>query len=343
MTVKHRPLVEITKWRVREFLREPEALFWVFAFPIILAVALGIAFKDRGSPRVRILVEDAPGAEELAATLARESRLEVRIADAEEAGHALRTGRTPLVVQPGVPITFRYDSTRQESFVARLVTERALHPPPVGIEGVREIHSSEPGARYIDFLIPGLLGMNIMGTGIWGVGFGIVQTRSRRLLKRFAASPMRKTDYLLGQVLARLVFLLFEVVAVLGFGYFAFGVPFQGSALGVLVIIALGAMTFAGLGLLVASRVRTIEGASGLMNLVMMPMWIVSGVFFSYSNFPEVAHPYIQVLPLTALNDSLRAILLDGAPVLSQGLELGVMGAWGLVSFGAALAIFRWT
>jgi ABC-2 type transport system permease protein len=343
VTARYDALIEVTKWRVREFMREPEALFWVFAFPLILSVALGIAFKDRGPPRVRILVESGPGAEQLADSLSRDSRLEARVADPEEARQALRTGRTPLVVQPGDPVTFRFDSTRQESLVARLVTERALFRREEASESIREIHSSEPGARYIDFLIPGLLGMNIMGTGIWGVGFGIVQTRSRRLLKRFAASPMRKSDYLLGQVFARLVFLAFETATVLSFGHFVFGVPFKGSIVGVLITVVLGAMTFAGLGLLIASRVRTIEGASGLMNVVMMPMWIVSGVFFAYSNFPEGAQPFIRALPLTALNDSLRAILLDGSSLLSQVPSLGVMMAWGLASFGTALAIFRWT
>jgi ABC-type multidrug transport system permease subunit len=337
-------LLELTKWRLREFMREPEAIFWVFAFPIILALALGIAFQDRGVARVTVVVQEGPGSEELVGALGESSRLAARAAPRAEAEQALRTGETPLVVVPGTPVIFQFDSTRTESMLARVLAENALQQAAgrQDVAEIRERHQSEPGARYIDFLIPGLLGMNIMGTGIWGVGFGIVQTRNRNLLKRFVASPMPKSHYLLGQILARMVFLVFEVGAVLLFGYFAFGVPFRGSVFTVALLVAIGALTFAGVGLLVASRVRTLEGVSGLMNVVMLPMWIFSGVFFSAANFPDVIQPAIHVLPLTALIDALRSVLLEGASLASATPELGVMSVWMVVSFGVALKIFRW-
>lgn len=337
-------LAELTKWRVREFLREPEAIFWVFAFPLILAMALGIAFKDRGIPVTRIAVEAGPGADSLAGVLKGAPHLAAEVLDSADAAVALRTGRVGLVVAPTTPIAFRFDSTREESMVARLLANDVLQrsagrtdPRPI-----REVHSAERGARYIDFLLPGLLGMNIMGTGFWGVGFGIVNARSRGLLKRFIASPMRRGHYLLGQMLARMVFLTLEVTVLVLFGVIVFDVPFQGSVVTFALLIALGGMTFAGLGLLVGSRARTLEGVSGLMNLAMMPMWILSGVFFSSSNFPDVAQPFIRSLPLTALNDALRAVMLDGAGLPATLGWAALMAIWMVGSFVVALRIFRW-
>ena len=205
---------------------------------------------------------------------------------------------------------------------------------------VREM--SEKGSRYIDFLIPGLLGMNLMGTGMWGIGFYIVSARSRRLLKRLIATPMKRTHYLVSQMTGRLVFLIFEVGVLLVFAHLVFDVPLRGSLAAVALVSALGALTFGGLGLLVAARPRTVEGVSGLMNLVMMPMWIASGTFFSTSRFPDVMQPVVQALPLTAVNDALRAVMLDGASLARVLPELAIAGVWGLVAFVAALALFRW-
>jgi ABC-type multidrug transport system permease subunit len=337
-------LWQLTLWRYRAFIREPEALFWVFAFPVLLALALGIAFKNRAPDVVRVAVEDEDGGAELAQVLDRRSAIEAVVLPPGEAHARLRTGRVALVVGPGDPVTFKYDSTRTESGLARLLVDDALQEA-AGRHDVRAIRNetvTEPGARYIDFLIPGLLGLNIMGTGMWGVGFGVVRTRTDKLLKRLLASPMRKSEFLLSQILARLAFLVPEVGAVLGFGYLAFGVPVRGSLVGILAIVVLGAMAFSGLGLLVASRAKTIEGVSGLMNLVMVPMWIGSGVFFAYSHFPASVQPVLKALPLTALNDALRAVMLDGSSLLASAAPVGVMATWGLITFAVALWIFRW-
>jgi ABC-type multidrug transport system permease subunit len=203
--------------------------------------------------------------------------------------------------------------------------------------------SSEPGARYIDFLIPGLLGMNLMNSGMWGVGFALVDMRQRKLLKRFVATPMRRSDFLLALTSSRLVLMVVELGLLLGFGIFVFHMRVTGSWLAIVLLSALGAATFGGLGLLTASRAQKIESVSGLINLVMMPMWIFSGVFFSYERFPAVVHPLIRALPLTALNDALRATILEGAPLAAQAGRLAVLAAWTVISFLLALAWFRWT
>jgi ABC-type multidrug transport system permease subunit len=338
------PLFQLTLWRLREFLREPEAVFWVFAFPVVLALALGLAFRNKGPEQVQVGVVEGAGAAGTSAALEAHPSLVPHVLDPVEAARQLRTGRVSIVVLPGDPVVIRFDSARAESQLARIAVTDALQEAAGrrDVAEIREQRVTDVGSRYIDFLIPGLLGMNIMGTGMWGVGFAVVKARSGRLLKRFLASPMLRSHYLLSHMLARLVFLGLEVGALLLFAGLVFGVPVRGSWITLSLVVLLGATSFSGLGLLVASRARTIEGVSGLMNLVMVPMWILSGVFFSSANFPDVMQPIIKALPLTALNDALRAVMIDGAPLTSSLALLGIVAAWGAVAFGTALRIFRW-
>jgi ABC-2 type transport system permease protein len=352
---RYSPLWQLITCRVKEFVREPEAMFWVFAFPVLLAIALGLAFREKPPDRIPVAVVDdaatvtagaavTADAARLAAALGRAPELLVRVVPAEEGRRALRTGKVSLLVVPGTPPAFRFDETRPDSRIARLAAADALEhaagridPVPIGAEKV-----TEKGARYIDFLIPGLLGLNLMGTGIWSLAFSITTARSRRVLKRLVATPMRKSQYLLSQVLGRLVFLLPEIAVLLGSGWLLFGVAVHGSLAAVLLLCLLSAMAFAGIGLLVASRVRTVEGVSGLANLVMMPMWLVSGSFFSAERFPDRLQPLVRALPLTAVNDALRALITDGQPLWRVWPQLAVIAAWGLASFLVALRIFRW-
>jgi ABC-type multidrug transport system permease subunit len=201
---------------------------------------------------------------------------------------------------------------------------------------------TEPGARYVDFLVPGLLGMNLMGTGMWGIGFSLVVARNGNLLKRLVASPARRSHLLAAQVISRLIFLVPEAGTLLLFANLVLGVPLRGSLILLAGVSILGALAFSGLGLLAAARPRTIEGISGIMNLVMVPMWIFSGIFFSTDRFPAAMQPFVHALPLTALNDALRAIMLDGSGISTVGPELLLLAAWGVISFGVALKIFRW-
>ena len=330
--------------RMREFYREPEAVFWVFGFPIVLAFALGLAFRNTGPGKLQIGVVAGPGDSALTTTLDASPRLVATVLDTATARLRLKTGRVALLVIPGEPVVYRYDSTRTESGLARLEVDDVLQRSRgrKDLVQVRDDRAVAPGSRYIDFLIPGLLGMNLLGSGIWGVGFSVVQARQRKLLKRYMATPMRKSHYLLSFILSRLVFLIVEVVALVGFGWLLFGVAVRGSFASLAGITVLGSFAFAGLGLLVASRAKTIEGVSGLMNLVMLPMWILSGTFFSYSRFPNAMIPFVKALPLTALNDSLRAVMIDGSSVTTLGVPLAIVTVWGAVSFVVALKIFRW-
>jgi ABC-2 type transport system permease protein len=341
------PLLQLTITKVRDFAREPEALFWVFAFPLLLALALGLAFRDKPPDRTAVGVLSGPAAAPTAAALALAPGLSPRLLDAAAARQALRTGRISLLIEPAAPpqaVTFRYDPTRPEargaSLEARDALERAAGRRDVVT--VRTEHVAEKGARYIDFLIPGLLGMNLMGTGIWSLAFSITVARQRHLLKRLIATPMRRSDYLLAQIFGRLFFLVPEVLVLIGVGWWGFGVAVHGSLLLLIATCLVAAMSFCGLGLLIASRVRTIEGASGWANLVMMPMWLLSGVFFSSERFPDRLQPIIHALPLTALNDALRAIINDGSSLAAVSPQIAIMLAWGTASFLLALRLFRW-
>ena len=339
-----RPVLELTLSRFREQLRQPEVLFWVFGFPLLLAVALGLAFRNRPADVIRVAVEEGPGAAQLAAALADAPALAAETLPVAEATERLRTGAVAVVVVPGDPIAYRFDPTRQESRIARLAVDDALQRA-LGREDVRATTDevvTERGARYIDFLIPGLLGLNLMSTGMWGLGYAVVDARRRKLMKRLMASPMRRSQYLLSFLAARLVMLGPEVVILLGFGALVFGVPVRGSLLALALVVLVGSLCFAGLGLLTASRAQTVEAVSGLMNLVMLPMWVLSGVFFSTANFPGVMQPFIRVLPLTALNEALRGVMLEGTSLVALAAPVGICVAWGGVSFVLALRIFRW-
>ncbi len=341
------PLVQLTRVRYREFFREPEAVFWVFIFPVLLAAGLGIAFRNRAADRTSVAVVAVDSsASRVAQSLRATEGLDVSLLSEPAAAEALRTGEVSLVVVPGSDrrVEYRYDDTRPESRIARMAVDDALQRGAGRRDrvqvGERLVH--ERGSRYIDFLVPGLLGMNLMGSGIWGVGFAIVDARKKRLLKRLIATPMSRPQFLASFVLSRLTLLVIEVGLLLGFGALVFGVPLRGSLLVLVTICLLSSLAFTSLGLLVASRVQTMEGASGLMNLVMLPMWIFSGVFFSATRFPDSIQPFIQVLPLTAVVDALRANILRGVGWGGIAPEMAVILGWLGVSFLLALKLFRW-
>jgi len=341
------PLLELTATRVREFLREKEAVFWVFIFPVLMTFALGVAFRNTAPDKTPVAIEATADAKanELAQTLSSSPDITATVMSANEAAQALRSGKVSIVIKPqNESFEYRFDPTRPESRTARLMVDDALQRGKGRADVVKSSDEkiTEPGARYVDFLVPGLIGMNLMGSGLWGLGFTVVIARSRKILKRFAATPMRRSHYLFSFMLSRLVFLVLEVGAVVVFAWLVFNFTVRGSWLTLVLVTMLGGFTFSGLGLLVAARPTTIEGVSGLMNFIMLPMWLLSGTFFSSERFPAVLQPFIKALPLTALNTVLRSVMNEGAALSSNWAPISIMIAWCLISFVVALKIFKW-
>jgi len=348
-------LKQLTLARFREFTREPEAMFWTFVFPLLLAAGLAIAFRDKAPEQsvVAVVMPTLPDsaarrvdAALAAASSGRDAPLRARRISADSAEEVLRTGTAALVVlpMPDGSVEYRFDAARPEGRAARQLADDLLQRARgrADVLPYRDVTIRERGSRYIDFFLPGLLAMNIMGSSIWSLAFAIVTQRNKKLLKRLAATPMSRLEYLLSFVLSRLVFLGLELLVLLGFGVWVLDVPIRG-AIGSLVVMAfIGAAAFGAIGLLVSSRSRTVEGVSGLTNFVMLPMWIFSGVFFSSSNFPAVIQPVVQALPLTALVNGMRAIMLQGASLVAVAPQLGILAVYLVVSLAVALKIFRW-
>jgi ABC-2 type transport system permease protein len=354
------PLWQLTLMRWRIFAREPSAVFWTYGFPVVLALALGVAFRNRPPEPVEVAVESSPGCELWRQALSTNSQVHVRSLGPQQARQALRSGKVAVVVgKPEAAVAstsattqantqplrfYLYDPTRPESRMARAIVDDALQqadgradPTPVRDELI-----TEPGSRYIDFLIPGLLGFNLMSSGLWGIGFVIVEMRVRKLIKRMMATPMSRTHFLLSFVLVRAIFLLGELPILLCFAHWVFAVPIRGSIPLIVGLSALGSLMFAGMGLLLGSRAQNTHTVAGLVNMVILPMMVTSGVFFSAARFPEVLQPIIRLLPLTALIEAIRTVMLDGVGLAAVAAQIGIMLAWGLISFVLALRIFRW-
>lgn len=334
-------LYQLTVTRFRLFFREPEAIFWIFIFPILLALGLGIAFRNRPADILRV----AATTTQLTEALNRDKGLSATTLDEATGNHDLAIGRILLlVIQKPNGVIYAYDNTNPDGRTARLLADRAIQTAGGQLQAVtvqtRLIH--EAGSRYIDFVVPGLLGMNLLGSAVWGLGFAIVEARQKKLLKRLVASPMPRWQYLAAFILSRLLLLVIEVIAFLGFARLVFGVPFRGSLWQLGLICVLSSLSFSALGLLISSRARTMEAASGLMNLAMLPMWILSGIFFSADRFPAAVQPFVRALPLTASIDALRANMLQGISLNHLIAPIAILFAWLVVPFLTALGIFRW-
>ena len=334
-------LFQLTSMRFRLFLREPEAIFWTFLFPILLAMGLGIAFRNRPEDVLQVGATTA----QLTQALAGDKGLTAATMDEAAGTRALATGNILLLaIQRPEGIEYKFDDTNPDARTARLVADRAIQTAAGRHEAVRAedqlVH--ETGARYIDFVVPGLLGMNLMGSAMWGLGFAIVDARQKKLLKRMVASPMPRWQFLASFLLSRLLLLIVEVVVFLGFSRLVFGVPFRGALWELALLCVLTSLSFSAIGLLVSSRAKTMEAVSGLMNLVMLPMWILSGIFFSATRFPAVIQPLVRALPLTAAIDALRGNMLQGMSLGQLAAPVAILLVWAAAAFAVSLRIFRW-
>lgn len=345
-------ITELALARFRLFYREPGTMFWTFGFPLVLSLVLGIAFRNRDPEPVVVAVESSSDrtlarAERAKEILTKADDVKVEVLPPDEANAALRTGKVSLVVVPeegAGGYAYRYDPTRPESRLARSVTDDVLQRGAGREDAYAPVVKivTEPGSRYIDFLIPGLVGLGLMSTGLWGIGFSLAEMRTKKLIKRLTATPMRRSDFLLSFLLVRAVLLPIELAPLLVFARLVFHVGVHGSVLTFGLVALVGGLTFAGMGLLLACRAENPQIVSGLINVVSFPMYLGSGVFFSASRFPDAVQPLIRFMPLTALNDALRAVMIDGAPLSAVAGKVGLCAASGLVSFVLAIRFFKW-
>lgn len=344
MSREDNPLVELIKARLREFMREPGYVFWVFGFPLLLAVGLGLAFRDKQPEPPRVAIVTGTNPARAAALLESKSVVAERLPRAQAERALARTKVDLLVDATTEEVTLRFDPTQERSRLARVVVEDLLERAAGRTDRLKKKDElvSEVGSRYVDFLLPGLIGLNLMGSSMWGIGFNLVLARKRRLLRRYAVTPMRRTHFLLAYFFSRCIFLALELALLIGFGKLIFGTHIRGNPLDVVVIGFVGAAAFAAISLVVGARLDNTEVANGWMNFFMLPMWILSGSFFSYERFPEWLRTPIRTLPLTAVNDALRAVYNDGASLVGVGFELSVLVAWSVLGFAVALRTFRW-
>jgi ABC-2 type transport system permease protein len=340
------PLRELINARIREFLREPGYVFWVFGFPLLMAIGLGLAFRSKAPEPPRIAVTLAVG-EQTASALAKSPRLHVERLSRADAERSLARTKVDLVVdqlEPSQPLLFKLDAAQEKSQLARAVTEDVLERAAgrTNTLTIQDQQVKKTGSRYVDFLVPGLIGLNLMGSSMWGIGFNLVLARKRKLLRRYAVTPMRRSHFLLSYFFSRSLFLVMELAVLIGFGRLVFGTHIQGSIPALLVASVLGASAFAAIGFLIGARLTSTEVAGGWMNFVQLPMWLLSGSFFSYERFPAWLQLPIRFLPLTAANDALRRVYNEAGGFSAIGFELGVLLLWSVVGFAVAIRAFRW-
>jgi len=345
-------LAQLIGCHVKAYLREPEAVFWTYGFPILMVLGLGLAFRNPAQVEYRFAFVESEPALELSrqiptGTDSDGESFRFDLVARAEGLEQLRRNRIAILVEVTAEssLVYHFDDANPDSRTARLAVDNLLQSLLGRRDAatVREERVDTPGSRYVDFLVPGLIGMNLMGGGIWGVGFVLVDMRVKKLLKRLIGTPMPRYQLLLSLVGSRGIFFLPEGFVLVVAAYLIFQVPILGSVFSLAVMMLVGALCFTGLGLLIASRARRLEVVSGLMNVVMLPMWLCSGIFFSAERFPDWMQPAVQILPLTQLINALRAIMLDGASLQQQLLPLAVLAAWGGISFLLAFFWFRWS
>lgn len=335
-----RQFAQLVRYRLLRILRDREYLIWGFVFPTIMASVLALAFRPSPLEPVRVVVVEAAGADALEQRLRGASELVLERATEADALAKLARGTAGVVVRPGEPPTVLEAPAREDSRAGRLLVERALSGAPTAVLERREVE--QPGARYVDFLIPGLLALTLMMNSLNQVGLSLAEMKRGKLLKRLAASPLSRAQFYLSLALARLVVALFECSFFLLLGRLAFGVPIQGSLVEIVAFALVASGSFAMISLVMGLLAKTFETYSGLNSLFTTPMVVASGVFFSSEKFPQLVQPLLKVLPLTALADGLRALILEGRPLTSLWFELAVLAVWGLVPYLLSLRALKW-
>ncbi|PJZ40993.1 ABC transporter permease [Leptospira kmetyi] len=360
-------IFQLVSIQLKEFYREPGILFWAFVFPIAMAGVLGIAFKNRGSEEVKIaILENSYQIEELKKILDSSSieksdsnqsndktattnpgslpSLKFLILSKQDAIRDLKRGKLNVIVERthDGKIHFSFDSDNPNGQRDYLLILAKIRSGKTDLESQVDRLDSK-GTRYIDYLVPGMLAMGVMNSCLWGVGWNLIEMRMKKLLRRMSATPMNKLYFLLSFFFTRLIVTAVESAILLGFTLLTFENSFEGSIGAALLVYLAGNFAFACIGMFIGSRAAGSQVGNGLVNAVTFPMMVLSGIFFSYQNFPEVVLPFIRNLPLTLMADSLRAVFIEGAGLMFVIPTVISLLVYGIVFLFIGSRIFRWS
>jgi ABC-2 type transport system permease protein len=344
----NRSLFQLIAAHFKSFFREPAILFWAILFPILMAWVLGIAFSTKGETVRTVYVTSTAevpdivsGEKLIGEETGNAFRIKFKNASPAESIRAIKRGVIALYIEvKNDSLIYHFDPLNADAQLTHLMLEREISGITAKNSAIEKLETK--GTRYIDFLIPGLIALGIMNSCIWGIGWNLIETRMKKLLRRMVATPMKKSVFLTSQVITRIILGCVETSLLFAFAYFYFGTTITGSVVAFVIIFLSGVFAFSGIGILVASRTAKSEVGNGLINAVTLTMTILSGVFFNYHNFPEWAISFIQVLPLTMLADAIRAIFIEAAGLRDVLIPMIVLCSMGFVTFTLGLKIFKW-
>ncbi|MBI5541335.1 MAG: ABC transporter permease [Bacteroidia bacterium] len=351
----------------KEFFREPGALFWSFIFTILMSFALGMAFSDKPAitQHAAIVLPATTDSSLLKAYLDKNCSKDIsqkdeyeNTVDNNELGKTtthfvpstwneseimMKRGQIEIILtENNGKINYHFDPANAASRLAYITISGMMNGKNLITPNTLIKPLETKGTRYIDFLVPGLLAMGIMSSCLWGISYGLIEKRSKKLLRRLVATPMKKSLFMITMFISRFVFAILETIALLTFAYYVFDVTIQGSLIAFAAVLISGSFFFMGLSILLASRTANTQVGNGFISAITMPMMLLSGIFFSYSNFPDVIIPIIKYLPLTLFADSLRSIINEGYGVMDIIQPLLILSLTGLTTFFVGLKIYKW-
>jgi ABC-2 type transport system permease protein len=344
----NKSLIQLIIVHFKSFFREPSILFWAVVFPIIMAWVLGIAFSNKGESLRTVYVtgdsaipEKITGEKVMGEEIGNVYRIRFQKASEEDALRAVKQGLITLFIEVREDsLIYHFDPLNSDAQLTHLILERNIAEVSTNNTSVDALQTT--GTRYIDFLIPGMIALGVMNSCIWGIGWSLVESRMKKLLRRMVATPLKKTVFFTSHMITRIILGTIETILLIAFSYFYFGTRITGSIPAFIVVFLAGIFAFAGIAILMASRTSKAEVASGLVNAITLPMMILSGIFFNYHNFPDWAIPVIQALPLTLVADSIRSIFIEGAGLVEVLRPVVILCSIGLVAFTAGLRAFKW-
>ncbi|MEQ9376530.1 MAG: ABC transporter permease [Imperialibacter sp.] len=346
--MKH-PIVLLILTNFREFLRQPGAVFWAVFFPVLMAGGLGLAFTQKGELNQKIAfvgneqTEEKSWSKKVGNETTGFTNYEFLNVGFDEGLVLLKRGTVDLIVKKeGEKYKYHFDPLNPEAQLAYINLTAALNGNQTLSNGEDVVPLKEIGSRYIDFLVPGLMAMGVMMSCMWGISYGLIEKRSKMLLRRMVATPMRKAHFMTALLISRTVMSAIEASILVVFSWLFFDIRIEGSFLALVVLFLSGTLAFAGIAVLTASRTDNTYVGNGILNAVVMPMTILSGVFFSYHGFPDWAVSIIRLFPLTIFADTARAIFIEGAGWSQIVLPVGVLAGLGLVCMSIGMKVFKW-